>query len=489
MPKFKSERIRPVILCGGQGTRLWPLSRASFPKQFARVFSEKSLFQETLDLVSDRDLFSAPIIVGSEAFEHVLRSHLKEIDIKDADLILESEGRNTTAAIALAALTSDIDEHLLVLPSDHHIVNKKQFEKDVFGLRENIKGGSIGLFGIRPEHASTDYGYIEAQIGYGSSQIISAPVKEFHEKPERKIAKKYVASGCHFWNSGIFLFRRDSIIEELKLHANHILSLCKDALSIGRVKENKHYTHPETYALVPSIPIDISIMEVTGRAIVRRAKFDWIDMGSWKSFASTCERDVDGNSATGPVYLEECKENLIHAEGKLVTAIGLEGHAIIDTEDALLIMPKDRAGELSSLVKKMKKDGINEAHHHAKVRRPWGSYRGIHQGEEHQVKHIIVKPNEKLSYQFHYYRSEHWIVVKGSGIVTLGDKEQLVQQNDSVYIPVGTAHRLHNPNAEELHLIEVQYGDYLGEDDIVRLEDVYGRVETRTHKIRQGETV
>ncbi|MEH6496109.1 MAG: mannose-1-phosphate guanylyltransferase/mannose-6-phosphate isomerase [Pseudomonas marincola] len=482
-------KIRPVILCGGQGTRLWPISRASFPKQFARIFSEKSLFQETLELVSDKTLFSAPVVIGAESFEHILRSHLNEVKVERCQLILESEGRNTAAAIALACLSSKKDEYLLVLPSDHHIKDKQQFEEDVRGLLDDVQSGFIGLFGITPEYPSSDYGYIESYKNPHDVSSSNKLIKSFREKPNQQVAEEYFKSGHHYWNAGMFLFDRKHMLQELALHANPILETCKKALLAGTQNEMKFRTDPKIYATVPSQPIDIAVMEVTENAIVRAAKFDWLDVGSWQSYATTCNHDDEGNDTNGRVYLEDCKKNLIHAEGKLVTAIGLEGHAIIDTDDALLIMPLEKIGQLSNFVKKMRKDGIYEAKHHQKVRRPWGSYKSIHHGEEHQVKHIIVKPNEKLSYQFHHFRSEHWIVVKGKGVVTIGEEEKTVQKNDSVYIPVRTPHRLFNPYTTELHLIEVQYGSYLGEDDIVRLDDEYGRVESANHKINQGEKV
>lgn len=478
MTRNSTTKIRPVILCGGQGTRLWPVSRSSFPKQFNRIFSDKSLFQETIELVTDENLFSAPLIVGADKFEHILVSHMKEIGHSDPRMILESEGRNTAAALALACHISDPDEILLVLPSDHRIKDKQQFHRDVRGLLTEAESGRIGLFGIRPDHASVDYGYVEIGAKAGAGDNTNHAVKAFREKPDLPQAEIFLGSGQHYWNAGIFLFSKDTMERELKIHAGQILKFAKNALDHGRRVGEIYHTNEQIYAETPALPIDIAVMEATDKAMVRLAQFDWLDIGSWKSYASTCEPDCDGNSAAGPVFLEDCHENLIIAGGKLVTAIGLEGHAIIDTDDALLIMPKDRAGQLSSLVKKMKAQGINEASDHVKVRRPWGSYKGIHHGAEHQVKHIIVKPHEKLSYQYHHYRSEHWIIVQGRGVVTIGETEQDVTQNDSVYIPVGTAHRLYNPFDEELHLIEVQYGSYLGEDDIVRLEDVYGRVET-----------
>jgi len=489
MTKIRNEKIRPVILCGGQGTRLWPVSRASFPKQFARIFSEKSLFQETLSLVSDQSIFEPPIIVGAESFEHILRSHLREINITNAKMILEPEGRNTAAAITLACLSIQKNECFLVLPSDHLISDKEQFLRDVEELAQDARRGYIGLFGIKPEHASSDYGYIEVDRNRTNTGTSNKAVNCFKEKPNQQVAETYVASGHHYWNSGIFLFNRHSMIGELNAHASSILSLCKKALKDGRKIGRKFYPNADVYAAVPSMPIDIAVMEITNKAVMKKANFDWLDIGSWKSYATTCEQDDNGNSATGPVYLEDCRGNLIHAGEKLVTAIGLENYTVIDTDDALLIMPTDRAGQLSSVVKKMRKAGISQSSEHQKVRRPWGSYKGIHHGSEHQVKHIIVKPNEKLSYQYHYYRSEHWIVVKGKGVVTIADKEMPVQENDSVYIPAGTAHRLHNPFAEELHLIEVQYGTYLGEDDIVRLDDVYGRIENKMAKINNDAKV
>ncbi len=482
MLKLASKMVRPVILCGGQGTRLWPVSRSSFPKQFARMFTEKSMFQETLSLVSDEKLFRAPIIVGAEKFEHILLSHLKELGIQNAELILETDGRNTAAAVALACAVCHEDEILLVMPSDHRIEDKNQFRKDVKNLCENANNGDIGIFGVSPNHASTDYGYIEIGEPANWMGSVKYNVTSFNEKPDFERATKFLKTGKHFWNAGIFLFKAKTMIDELHKFAPDILRNSFEALKNGEKRNNVHYTNPDIFAMTPALPIDIAVMEKTDRSVVALAQFDWLDIGSWKSYADICEQDDAGNCIDGPVFLEDCSENIIHAEGKLVTVIGLEGHAIIDTDDALLIMPKERAGQLSSIVKKMKRKGVVEASNHLKVRRPWGSFKGIHHGVSHQVKHIVVKPDEKLSYQYHYHRAEHWIIVKGAGLITVGEKEMTLHENDSVYIPVGTPHRLHNPYDEELHLIEVQYGDYLGEDDIVRLDDIYGRVPVQTKK-------
>jgi len=478
MEKPNKQRIIPVILCGGQGTRLWPMSRPAFPKQFARLFSEKSLLQETVELVRNSRIFEQPLIIGSESFEHILVSQLKEIDVNKPRLILEPEGKNTAAAIALACHTCTPDDILLVLPSDHHITDKQQFHSDVLALMSKAEDQKICVFGIKPDHASSDYGYINIENKFQNSQTHFS-VKNFKEKPDPDLAKAFLASGSHYWNAGIFLFSCKAMLNELEKFAPKIKLYCKRALKHGQGLRKIKYPDPECFSNIPSLPIDMAVMEKTDCAYMGVASFDWLDVGSWKSYGDTCSPDANGNSITGDAVLENCHENVIYSEDKLVTAIDLEGHVIIDTDDALLIMPKDRASELSPLVKKMKAKGIKQATSHKKVRRPWGSYKGVHQGSQHQVKHIIVKAGEKLSSQYHYYRSEHWTIVSGKGIVTLGEKEQKVKANDSVYIPVGVTHRLHNPFKEELHLIEVQCGDYLGEDDIVRLEDVYGRVNER----------
>jgi len=475
-------RIRPVILCGGQGTRLWPVSRSSFPKQFTRLFSERSLLQETASHVRDNALFKEPIFIGARDQEHLLKRHLKEIGLKAPNLLLEPEGRNTAAAIAAVCHMLPPHELVLVLPSDHKLDDVSRFHSDVYDLAKAVHTGGIGIFGISPKSPSTDFGYIQIDKNIDQQNSLFA-IKKFKEKPDIERAKKFLKDGTHYWNAGIFLFRNSSMLQELDRFAPVTLTLSKQAISQGEKRENTCYLDPLHFSKIPALPIDIAVMEKTRIGMMLKAGFDWLDIGSWQSFSDLCEEDENGNNITGSsnAVLEECSGNLIHTNGKFVAAIGLENHAIIDTDDALLVMPKEKAAALSPFVKGMQYNGISQTLDHQKVRRPWGTYEGLHRGHHHQVKHIVVKPGEKLSFQYHHHRSEYWIIVKGAGIVTLGVEDQPVQENELVFIPAERAHRLYNPHKEELHLIEVQFGDYLGEDDIVRLDDIYGRAgETQT---------
>lgn len=484
MTSKPNSKIRPVILCGGQGTRLWPVSRTSFPKQFTRLFSENSLLQETVAHVRDNTLFKEPFFIGSQEQEHLLRRHLKEIGLDTPNLLLEPEGRNTAAAIASICHMLDPTELVLVLPSDHKLNNVDQFHSDICDLEKAVRATGIGIFGIQPKHPSTDFGYIQVDNSTDKKSKLFT-VRKFKEKPDIERAKKFLQDGTHYWNAGIFLFRNFSMLKELDQFAPVTVTLSKQAIRQGKKRENTCYLDSLHFSKIPALPIDIAVMEKTRNGKMLKAGFDWLDIGSWQSFSDLCEEDENGNNITGNsnAVLEECRGNLIHTNGKFVAAIGLEDHAIIDTDDALLVMPKDKARDLSPFVKGLQLDGVSQALDHRKVRRPWGTYEGIHKGENHQVKHIVVKPGEKLSFQYHHHRSEYWVIVKGAGIVTLGVEDQPVQENELVFIPAGRAHRLHNPHKEELHLIEVQFGDYLGEDDIVRLDDIYGRAgEEHTHE-------
>ena len=474
-----SQNIYPVILCGGSGSRLWPLSRDDRPKQFQSLLSEHSMLQETVKRVSDCNVFQAPVVVTDEKFWFMGSSQLAEIDIEPRLTILEPQRRNTAAAIALAALAIGVDDPeglLLILPSDHLIRNSKALHIAVQMGARAASHGSLVAFGTPASRPEVGYGYIRQgkRLSYGYTCF---EVDAFIEKPDLNKAGEMLEAGGHFWNSGIFMFEAKNILDELQKHAPDILEYCTEAFETGINENGMIKPAPDAFSRVPDISIDHAVLEKTKDAVVVTIDIGWSDIGSWQSLAECMETDDAGNSAIGDSIMVDCSGLHVHGSDRLIATVGLDNLVIVDTADALLVMRKECSQDVRKIVEQLKHEGREVAKLHRKVHRPWGSYEGVHWGLQHQVKHIVVAPGEKLSLQYHHHRSEHWTIVRGVAEVTLDEDVLTLSPDESIYIPLGAVHRIYNPGIVPVHLIEVQIGSYLGEDDIVRLEDVYGRVE------------
>ncbi|MFQ5347008.1 MAG: mannose-1-phosphate guanylyltransferase/mannose-6-phosphate isomerase [Rhodothalassiaceae bacterium] len=469
--------IIPVILSGGSGTRLWPVSRHLFPKQLLPLLGERSLLQETAARLSAAHLFAAPILVANEEHRFIIAEQLRQIGVNPAAMLLEPEPRNTAPAIALAALRiaeEDGARLMLVLPSDHVIRDVAAFHAAVEVGAGAAAAGRLVTFGIVPDRPETGYGYIERGRELGETPGVFE-VAAFVEKPDAKRAEAFLADGRHAWNSGMFLFSADAYLAELARHAPAMLEACRAAME-GR-SPDLGFERPDAAAFSASAAdsIDYAVMEKTDRAALVPVDMGWSDVGSWRALWDLAEKDAHGNATFGDVLAEDCTGSLLQAHGPAIAAIGLEDMIVVTTKDAVLVAPKSRAQDVKRLVARLADEGRTEHLSHPLVYRPWGSYETTDAGPRFQTKRIIVKPGAKLSLQKHNHRAEHWVVVQGTARVTCDDKVMLLTENQSTYIPLGAVHRLENPGKIPLHLIEVQSGAYLGEDDIERLEDTYGR--------------
>jgi len=466
--------ITPVIMAGGTGSRLWPLSRQLNPKQFLSLCGEQTLLQQTLARLKGLDVASPAIICNNE-HRFMVAEQLRQAGVKNANILLEPVGRNTAPAIALAALNarnSGEDPLLLVLAADHYIENEELFQDAVINAKRLAEQDKLVTFGIVPKHAETGYGYIQrgsslVETGYG--------VARFVEKPDLLTAEQYLTSGDYFWNSGMFLFKASVYLRELQKFQPEMLRACKQALELGEADLDFVRVNAGVFSQCPDNSIDYAVMEKTDSAAVVPLDAGWSDIGSWSALWEIGEKDERGNVTKGDVLAHDTSNSFIHADHKLVATVGVENVVVVETKDALLVAHKDRVQDVKKVVEAIKNDGRHEHMNHREVYRPWGVYDSIDNGERYQVKRITVKPGAKLSVQMHHHRAEHWIVVSGTAKVTNGDNEFLVAENQSTYIPVGQVHCLENPGVIPLELIEVQSGSYLGEDDIVRLKDQYGR--------------
>lgn len=472
-----TQKIYPVVLCGGSGTRLWPLSRTERPKQFLKLISDKSMLQDTVSRVVNCDLFHTPVIVTDEKFRFIVDGQMTGIGVAPDLMVLEPGGRDTGPAITLAALALrevDPDAVMLVLPSDHVGICSEEFLEAVAMGSQAVDDGALVTFGVTATSPETGYGYIRQgqQLSFGD---VCFKVDEFVEKPCEIDAREMIAGGDYYWNSGIFLFSARKFLAEMERHAPDILYHCTEALILGSCDDGLLRPDPELFACSPSISIDKAVMEHTGEAAVVAIDTDWGDVGSWRALAEHTGGDELGNSVQGDTVLVECDGVFVHGADKLIVGLGLEDIIIVDTPDALLVMPKDRAQDVNMVLNELRLARRPEVDVNRKVHRPWGSYEGVHWGVRHQVKHIVVSPGQKLSLQYHHHRSEHWTIVGGTAEVTVDDKVITLSPDQSVYIPLGAVHRIYNPGKAPVHLIEVQVGEYLGEDDIVRIEDDYGR--------------
>lgn len=468
--------LHPVILSGGSGSRLWPLSRQNQPKQFLALIGDRSLFQETVLRASRLVGAQLPVTVCSEDHRFMVGEQLQEVGIGSGGILLEPVARNTAPAIALAALhiaSTDEDAAMLVMPADHLIEDELAFRNAVDRASMLAADGWLVTFGIHPDYPETGYGYIRQGAALGESGF---RIERFVEKPDLPTAERYVSEGGYAWNSGMFMFKARSYLEELKQLAPEILAATEAAYASANPDLDFIRVDRAVFAGSPDDSIDYAVMEKTTRAAVVPVSCGWSDIGSWSSLWSAAARDGDGNRHEGDVLSIDTKNSLVRAsDRRMIATIGVEDLVIVDTPDATLVARKDRVQDVKKVVDLIKAAGRQEHLFHRKVYRPWGNYDSIDMGERFQVKRIVVKPGAALSLQKHHRRAEHWIVVSGVAEVTCDDKVFELGENESTYIPLGSVHRLRNRGTEPVELIEVQSGHYLGEDDIVRLEDVYGR--------------
>jgi mannose-1-phosphate guanylyltransferase/mannose-6-phosphate isomerase len=469
--------IHPVILSGGSGTRLWPMSRTLYPKQLLSLLGRDSLLQQTVRRIADRQGFAAPLLVANEEHRFIIAEQLREIAAVPRALLLEPVGRNTAPAACIAALAlteAEPDPLMLVMPSDHTIGDLAAFADAVEGAATAARAGALVSFGITPQRAETGYGYIRRGSELDGAKGVFA-VAEFVEKPGPEQAQAYVASGEHSWNSGMFLFPARVYLDELERLRPDMVAACRDALATAQRDSDFVRLGREAFAGCDSDSIDYAVMEHTRRAAVVPVSMGWSDVGSWDALWEMGDKDQHGNSIEGNVVAEDARNCYLRSEAGLVAAIGIEDLVVVSTADAVMVAPRNRTQDVKKLVARLVKDRRDEADALPTVHRPWGTFTSLHNGHRVQVKHIMVKPGGKLSLQMHHHRAEHWVVVQGTARIRRGDQETMLSEDQSTYIPIGTAHRLENPGKIPLHLIEVQSGSYLGEDDIVRLEDSYGR--------------
>jgi mannose-1-phosphate guanylyltransferase/mannose-6-phosphate isomerase len=472
----------PLILSGGSGTRLWPLSRELYPKQLLPLVGKLTMLQDTVARMQGLPDVSAPIVVCNDSHRFMVAEQLREARIPAQAIILEPVGRNTAPAVAIVALVAverartardggDPDPVLLVLPADHVLRDVPAFQHAIQAGRAAAEQGKLVTFGVVPDRAETGYGYIRRAAGTGPAYA----VQQFVEKPDAATAARYVASGEYYWNSGMFMFRATAYLAELRRHAPAMLAACETA--IAAAKHDLDFTRlpADEFAACPSDSIDYAVMEKTQLAVVVPLDAGWSDVGSWSALQDVLPRDPSGNVTAGDVLTEGTTGCYLHSTSRLIGAVGLKDHIVVETKDAVLVAPRDKVQDVKQLVARLKAQGRYETSLHREVFRPWGSYDSIDSGDRFQVKRLVVKPGATMSLQLHHHRAEHWIVVTGTARITRGEETFLLGENESTYIPVGTKHRIANPGKVELHIIEVQSGSYLGEDDIVRFEDMYGR--------------
>ncbi len=473
---MSDQRVIPVILSGGSGSRLWPISRESFPKQLFPLISDRTMIQETA-LRACGPGFAPPFIVCNNEHRFLIAEQLLNAEVEGARIVLEPVGRNSAPAIAAAALLAAEqapDAVLWMMPADHAITDQAALHRLLDLAVAAARQGRIVTFGMRPSAAETGYGYIEVGDPLPGLPGIHA-LARFVEKPDAPTAAKLVASGRHLWNSGMFVFTARTMIEELEAHAPEVLASVRRAVAERTQDLDFIRLAPEPFRACPNISLDYAVAERTTRAAVAPADLGWSDVGSWGALWEMGEKDAGGNVAQGDVLLESATDCYVRSDGVLTAVVGLADAVVVVTKDAVLAMHRDHAQDVKRVVERLKQAGRHEAVAHNRVYRPWGFYESLINGDRFQVKRMVVTPGHKLSLQKHFHRAEHWVVVNGSALVTCDDKQSLVRENESIYLPLGCVHRLENPGRIPLTLIEVQSGAYLGEDDIVRIEDTYGR--------------
>jgi mannose-1-phosphate guanylyltransferase/mannose-6-phosphate isomerase len=478
--------IIPVVLSGGSGTRLWPLSREHFPKQLLPLTGGgETMLQATVARTAGLPGIGAPVVVCNEAHRFMVAEQLRQAGVEGTRIVLEPIGRNTAPAIALAAQAAlgaaaasgdaaDSDPLLLVLPADHVVRDVAAFQAAVRAALPAAAAGRLVTFGVVPEAPETGYGYIRrAAVAGGSGGVY--PIDRFVEKPDLATAQGFLASGEYYWNSGMFLFGARRYLRELETQAPDIAAAVTAAFGAAKGDLDFLRIDAEAFAACRSDSIDYAVMEKTREAVVVPLAAGWSDVGSWSSLHAAVESDVDGNVLRGDVIAEDTRDSFVFSESRLVATVGLDSHVVVETKDAVLVAPRDRVQDVKALVARIKAAGRSEHSLHREVFRPWGSYDSVESGERYQVKRLSVNPGASMSLQLHHHRAEHWIVVSGTARITRNDEVFLLEENESTFIPLGAKHRIENPGKIPLHIIEVQSGSYLGEDDIVRFEDRYGR--------------
>ena len=478
-PSSPSSALVPVILCGGTGTRLWPLSRASYPKQYWPLAGtgEDTLLQQTQQRLKGLPGLGAPLLICNEDHRFIVAEQLRQIGVEPQAILLEPIGRNTAPAVAVAALQATAhgeDPLLLVLAADHVIRDAATFRATVAAGMAAAEAGQLVTFGIVPTAPETGYGYIEAAHSLLGANA-PVPIARFVEKPNRATAEQFLATGRFTWNSGMFLFKASAILAELERLAPEVVSACRSSLEHDSADLDFLRLEREAFASCPSVALDVAVMECTDRGAVLPLEAGWSDVGSWSALWETADQDSDGNVLRGRVISEGSRNCYLRSEHRLVVGLGVEDLVVVETDDVVLVAHRDRAQEVKAIVGLLEREGAPESKAHRKIYRPWGSYDGVTEGERWQVKRIVVNPGASLSLQMHHHRAEHWIVVQGTAVVEKDGNLELVGENQSTYIPLGCRHRLSNPGKIPVELIEVQSGPYLGEDDIVRFEDRYGR--------------
>ncbi|BBL75213.1 mannose-1-phosphate guanylyltransferase/mannose-6-phosphate isomerase [Methylomagnum ishizawai] len=484
--------IQAVVLSGGSGTRLWPFSRESYPKQFLSFTGSGTLFQDTVTRVvdwgaADSGLFQVlpPLVVCNEMHRFLVAEQLRQLGLEKSPILLEPMGRNTAPALTLAALQAveqGANPVLLVLPSDHYVANLEGFQQRLAEAIKLAATGVIATFGIVPDKPETGFGYIHRGADLGDNAFV---LGGFREKPDAATASEYLFSGEYFWNSGIFILRAQTWLEEIATHRPDILEACAQAMALSKRDGDFIRADKAAFSRCPSDSIDYAVMErlagfpsETPRAVVLPLDVGWSDLGSWPALTSVRPTDHDGNVMIGDVFTKDTHNSVLYSQSRFVAAVGITDVVVIETTDAVLVAHKDRAQDVKAITDHLKKTERSEHVFHAKVHRPWGNYESIGNGSRYQVKRLTIAPGGTLSLQLHHHRAEHWIVVKGTARVTRGEESFLLTENESTFIPLGVRHRLENPGAIPLEIIEVQSGSYLGEDDIVRFEDRYNRLES-----------
>jgi len=467
----------PVILTGGAGSRLWPVSREFYPKPLLPLFGDQTLLQDTAARLDAIDAVENPVFVCNEEHRFLVAEQVRALGKEPEAILLEPEGRNTAPALTIAALylvKKEPDAMMVVMPADHVIPDSEAFTAAVEQGGKLAAEGYLVTFGVVADKPETGYGYIHRGEEIDSTGVFK--VDSFVEKPDQSTAQKYVDTGNYYWNAGIFLLRADRWLEEIGNLQPDILKACQQAVAGGSRDSDFVRVEKDAFLSSPSDSIDYAVMEKTDRAAVVPLQTSWSDVGSWSSIWEVSEQDTEGNVTKGDVLTHDTRNSLFMAENRCVAAVGLDDIIVVETADAVLVADKSKCQDVKAIVNKLKELGREEHRFHRRVYRPWGDYEGIDSGTRYQVKRLTVKPGAKLSLQMHHHRAEHWIVVSGTARVTRGDDVFMLSENESTYIPIGTNHRLENPGTIPLEIIEVQSGSYLGEDDIVRFEDVYNRV-------------